>query len=573
VTLTRRRAAWILGAITAVGAALRFYNLGWGAPYYHFHIDEHFVLGPADAMHRSMREAVMWPKFFMYSPLLMYLVTILRTAYEAVGHPLDLSVPGDAVIYTVLGRSISAAFGTATIPVVYVIAQRIAGRLAGLLAAALLACSVIHLRDSHFASTDVSLTFACTLALLAALHIAERGSVRSLVAAGVAFAGAVLFKYSGAFVLGVIGVAYLVAPGRPAGVRPLGAWIRWGARGTIPIVVGVATFLLLDPLVIQYWDKFQSDVKTWVVDPITGATRPIWTAQFADVGSPQLYWFTNLIWWSVGPALEVAGLAGIVWLCWRRERKALVAASFPVIYYLAAAVNNSAPMIRYVVPLCPPLAIAAGVLCADWLRSGRGRALAVAFSAIVVGATGLYAAAYMNVFIKPDARLAASRWLVQRVPQGSRILVEHSHNIPPMGSYFTAPDFNKNYVLWGNRDGHAERHDYYHLFTLDVYRFLYNPGVTDETRSEYIASRLPLADYIVMDDTFVQFYQHLPESTHRVPKQYYADLFAGRLGFRLVRTFKVYPSLFGVDINDDDAELSFRLFDHPRVFVFQRTAR
>jgi hypothetical protein len=174
VTLSRRRAAWILAALTAVGAAFRFYNLAWGAPYYHFHIDEHFVLGPADAMHRSMREAVMWPKFFMYSPLLMYLVKILRTAYEGLGHPLNLSVPGDAIIYTVLGRSISAAFGTATIPLVYVIAQRIAGRLAGLLAAALLACSVIHLRDSHFASTDVSLTFACTLALLAAIHVAER---------------------------------------------------------------------------------------------------------------------------------------------------------------------------------------------------------------------------------------------------------------------------------------------------------------------------------------------------------------------------------------------------------------
>jgi 4-amino-4-deoxy-L-arabinose transferase-like glycosyltransferase len=191
---------------------------------------------------------------------------------------------------------------------------------------------VIHLRDSHFASTDVSLAFACTLALLAAIHVAERGSVRSLAAAGLAFGGAVLFKYSGAFVLGVIGLAYLIAPGRPSAVRPLGAWMRWAGRGTIPIVVGVATFLLLDPLVIQYWDKFQSDVKTWVVDPITGVTRPIWTAQFADIRSPQLYWFTNLMWWSVGPALEIAGLAGIVWLCWRRDRKALVAASFPVIY-------------------------------------------------------------------------------------------------------------------------------------------------------------------------------------------------------------------------------------------------
>src|SRR5262249_55726337 len=78
-------------------------------------------------------------------------------------------------------------------------------------------------------------------------------------------------------------------------------------------------------------------------------------------------------------------------------------------------------------------------------------------------------------------------------------------------------------------------------------------------------------DYIVMDDTFLQFYDHLPASEHGAVKQYYDDLFAGRLGFELMRSFKVYPSLFGIAINDDAAELTFRLFDHPRVFIFRRT--
>jgi len=73
-----------------------------------------------------------------------------------------------------------------------------------------------------------------------------------------------------------------------------------------------------------------------------------------------------------------------------------------------------------------------------------------------------------------------------------------------------------------------------------------------------------------MDDTFLQFYQHLPASQHGVVKQYYQDLFDGKLGFELDRTFKVYPSVFGREINDDGAELTFRLFDHPRIFIFKR---
>jgi hypothetical protein len=52
-----------------------------------------------------------------------------------------------------------------------------------------------------------------------------------------------------------------------------------------------------------------------------------------------------------------------------------------------------------------------------------------------------------------------------------------------------------------------------------------------------------------------------------------AETLAGRLGFELIKTFKVYPKLFGYEINDDSAELSFRLFDHPRVYIFKRVGK
>ena len=74
----------------------------------------------------------------------------------------------------------------------------------------------------------------------------------------------------------------------------------------------------------------------------------------------------------------------------------------------------------------------------------------------------------------------------------------------------------------------------------------------------------------MIDDTYVQWYQHLPVPENAVVRQYYEDLFAGKLGFARVKTFKVYPSLFGLAINDDRAEQTFRHFDHPRVFIFRR---
>lgn len=570
--ISRRSAIIWVAAATAVGAALRFYGLGWGAPYFHFHIDEHQVFNDAYLLARDPRAAAMSPKFFMYSPLPAYLLNLLVDVYELFGHRLNLALPRDETIYMILGRGISAALGTATIPMVYLVAERVGGRLAGVLSAVLLACCVIHLRDSHFFALDVSVAFFVVVAWYYLNRIVERGNTAADVCAGVAFGLGLLCKYSAAFVAALIGLAQLLSPSGPRGIRPFSAWLRLGVRTVATVALGIAVFLLLDPLVVKYYAKFRSDIKDWVIDPLSGATKPLWIGQFADVNAFP-YWFTNLLWWSLGPALEIWAIAGVIWLLLRRDRLAFLAAAFPIVYWLSAGRTATiAPFIRYVVPLAPLLAVAAGVLSADLLHRPAWRRLGVLATSVVVALTALWAVAYMNVFRQPDSRLAASAWLLQNVPPQSKILVEPSHNIPPMGSYLTAIDFtepNGDYVLWAARAGN-EKIDYYRLYALDVYHYLYDRGRSDDDRRRYIKARLALADWIVMDDTFLQQYQHLPERDHAVMKQYYRDLFAGGLGFQLVQSFKVYPSLFGHDINDDGAELTFRLFDHPRVFIFRR---
>jgi 4-amino-4-deoxy-L-arabinose transferase-like glycosyltransferase len=571
-TIERRPALYLLVAITALGAAARFYGLGWGAPYYHFHQDEHYVFASADMLRRDPHEAAMSPKFFMYSPLVPYLINIGRYIYETLSHPLNLSLPHDEVIYMVIGRGISAAIGTATVPVVYAITARVYGRLAGLLAAFFLACAVVHVQSSHFATTDVAMAFFCALALWCSIRLVERTDIATLVGAGLAFAGAILCKYSGGFVLGVVGLAYLLGPSRPTKLKPVAPWTVWLARGTIPIVVGFATFLALDPLVWSYFAKFQSDIKEWVTDPLTGVSNPIWAAQFADLKHPELYWFTNLLWWGLGPGLEIVGLGGVVWLFLRWDKRAALLAAFPVVYFIATGHVNT-PFARYAIPLAPALAITAGGFSDALLRLPAGRRWGQAVVLVATMTTGLCCLAYMNVYRQPDSRLQASAWLLRNVPRDAHVLVEPSQNTPPMGSYLTATDFGRDYVLWGPPRTNPDRRDYYQLHTLDGYRALYNRGPSDDDRRNYIAGRLALADWIVMDDSYLQWYRHLPSAEHEVMKDYYRELFDGKLGFALVRTFKTYPALLGWNIDDDRAEMTFRHFDHPRVFIFRRYAR
>jgi hypothetical protein len=337
-------------------------------------------------------------------------------------------------------------------------------------------------------------------------------------------------------------------------------------RGLSPLVLSVAVFALVDPMAFLYFPKFLGDIQDQIINPVvTGAARPIFMAQFTDV-QPQLYWFTTNLWWSFGPALEVWGLLGIVFLVWRRTPTTLLAAAFPLLYFLTAG-GSRVPMARYTLPLAPAFAVAAGAWSAFLFDNPRWRRSAAVITGVVVAATALYALAYMNIYRATDARLAASRYLQSTVAKGSRILVEPSHGIPPTGTYLEHPNFYGDYVMWGAR---RERHDYYSLYTLDTYVYLYGARATAAQKRDYIQSRLDLVDYILIDDFYTQLYRHLPDADYGVVKRYYDDLFGGRLGFDLIATFKVYPSLFGIPINDDAAELSSRMNDHPRVYLFMR---
>ncbi|HXI30131.1 MAG TPA: phospholipid carrier-dependent glycosyltransferase, partial [Vicinamibacterales bacterium] len=442
--LSRRTAVLWVAAATALGAAFRFYGLGWGAPYFHFHIDEHIVFTYADALSRSSREAANASKFFMYSPFPMYILNGIVAAYSALRHPLDLAVPRDEVTYMLLGRAISATLGAATVPLTYATTRLVAGRRAGVFAAFLLAGTVIHLRESHFFSLDVSMTFFTVLGFYFAMRIVTRGGAGGEAGSAVALGLGLASKYSAAFLAPLIGIAELLSPRAPQRLAPFDSrgWLRVVVRTAVTVAAGLALFLALDWLVIRYFDKFRDDIKVWVIDPLSGATKPEWIAQFADVNALP-YWFTNLLWWGLGPALEIAGLAGIVWLlAVRRDRPSILAGLFPILYFLSAGKTATvAPFIRYSVPLAAPLALAAGVLCADLVAHPRWRKIGVATTSVVIGSTLLWALAYMNVFRQPDSRLEASRWMLANVPAGSKVLIEPSHNTPPTGSYLTAVNF------------------------------------------------------------------------------------------------------------------------------------
>ena len=139
---------------------------------------------------------------------------------------------------------------------VYVLGRRAYGRTVGWLAALSLAVTFLHVRDSHFATLDVPLTFAVTVALYCAVRLAEVGTGRAGALAGATLGLAAGVKYNGALALAGIAAA-VASPLRDQSTRVL----RLVARRLVPIgLAAAAVFVLTSPFLLIDFALFRSSL-------------------------------------------------------------------------------------------------------------------------------------------------------------------------------------------------------------------------------------------------------------------------------------------------------------------------
>ena len=64
------------------------------------------------------------------------------------------------------------------------------------------------------------------------------------------------------------------------------------------------------------------------------------------------------------------------------------------------------------------------------------------------------------------------------------------------------------------------------------------------------------------------------KSCYPMTADYYQKLFSGKLNFKKVAEFSAYPELniFNIKfkINDDSADESFTVYDHPKIIIFKK---
>ncbi|MBI3922963.1 MAG: glycosyltransferase family 39 protein [Armatimonadetes bacterium] len=194
--------------ISALGFCLRVVGLRWGLPnashLYSYHPDEIPILG--SVLQLDIFSGQLNPHFFNYGTVYTYLVYIAWLIAMGLGlvtvGPHTPAYEQLAQLHLV-GRSVTVAFGVATILLVYFLARRITNQSGALLAAFLMAVVPGHVANSHYATVDVTLTFCVTLALLLITHSENgdrKGGPKFVFWSGVVVGLATATKYS-AFLL------------------------------------------------------------------------------------------------------------------------------------------------------------------------------------------------------------------------------------------------------------------------------------------------------------------------------------------------------------------------------------
>ena len=454
-----------------------------------------------------------------------------------------------------VGRALSALLDTVTVLVVYRIGRRVASARAALLAATVAALAPMSIQLAHFFTTDSWLTCFVALTLLWSIRAAERGRARSFALAGMGVGLAMATKGSAFSLAGLVAVAAAADAWQRGWLGGSGREITVAAieRAVVAGASALLAFALFEPYALARPDVYLAVLRRQA-EIVSGAFDVPSTRQYVGT-TPVLYQVEQLVRWGFGPVAGLLALAGLALLgrrWWRTRAAAPLLALAWVVGYGATIAPAETKFLRYLAPLTPVLALAAGVaLDATWRRVGgrhEPRAAAAVDAALLTG-VALWTAAFVSVYAHEHPRLAASRWIYANVPAGSVLGADVWDLALPVALAPGLTPTDRGYEIVG----------------FDLY--------ADRPPAEAAAAIfgfLDRVDYVVLSSNRVE--TSIRPSPWRYPVQtrYYDLLHAERLGFTLAAEFRADPALGPLRFDDQGADESFVNYDHPRVLIYKK---
>jgi 4-amino-4-deoxy-L-arabinose transferase-like glycosyltransferase len=420
-----RPGRWLLGLIVVAAAVVRFRSLDFGLPLIKAHPDENFIIEAA----RSLLSGRL-PNFFDYPWLYIYFVSAGYIGYFLWGlatgafHTLAETIaswPMHWEPFFIISRFFSALFGTASVLVVFRLGRQLRSETTGLAAALFLALAFMHARDSHFGTTDVTMTFfiLCSVGALVDAHQTRRPA--RFVLAGV-FAGlAAATKYNAAVLAVPVIVSWTLtlvdSRDKGAALRDPRVWYL-GLAFVLVLACGV-------PFVVIDRERFLAAMKELTHAVSVG--DPVVT-----LGNGWLQHLRVSLRYAVGVPLLVTGLAGAATLLVSEPRQGTLWLSFPIAYFIVAG-SVGLLFFRYVLPIVPFLCLTAAYLLARGVESldvrfGSSARLPLRVLTALAALTIVFPSAsriwaFDRVIAQRDSRMLVGDWFLEHAPAGGTVAI------------------------------------------------------------------------------------------------------------------------------------------------------
>lgn len=403
---------WILTIVT-VAALLRLFPIWFGLPHLYARPDEEVAIAKASGVLRGDFN----PHFFHWPSLTFYIFAAMFALARGVRSLAGFDPALTGAQQLLIARACVACAGGATVYVLYRIGRRIDGPATGLIAAFFLAFAVLHVRDSHFAMTDVLMTLFVTVSLALILRAldTDRSPVRWFALAGVAGGLAASTKYNGAAILAAMGAAQLVLWSRDwrSAVRP-----RTWAPSLVFVLSLVSAFVVTTPYAVLDFASFKTDL----IFDFTHLSE----GHSIELGLGWIYHATHSLPYGAGMGVFAAAVPGAVLLAAGHPRHGFVVLTFFAAFYLAIG-HGYTVFFRYVMPLVPLVCLFAALAMragGEWLvpRLGLAPGATLAALALLVGAPSILNAVWFDlVLARTDTRVIARQWLAPQLTPDSTL--------------------------------------------------------------------------------------------------------------------------------------------------------
>lgn len=565
--------------ILFIAFILRLYGINWDQGG-HLHPDERMLIMVADQIHFFDK---LNPNFFNYGTLPIYILkgTAQLIDYFFLSHLANY----DGLLY--VGRYLSILADLITIFLIYKIARllfseqnklraksRSLTNTIPLISAFFYAIAFFPIQNSHFFVVDVFLTtFTTILFYLLFYYLSnDRGQDNKkykkwgvVALLGIIFAAMLATKFTSVIFLPIILIIIVIKTIKQY-------------RNIAIVFINFLTFnfslLIFNFLFMPYAfienKRFINDVLAQIRMNSNPYVFP-YTLQYVDT-LPYLYYLKNIFLWGLGPIVSTLSLIGLISLSKflifnsrflikskfsnLKNKNSFQISNFEFkilfiffyLFYFFIIGRSAVKFMRYMLPIYPFLTIMAGY----GLYKVQSAKCKLQITYLVITLSVVYTLIFVNIYVQPHTRIAATNWILKNIPKGSTLAVEHWDDRIPLYS-----GENYNFV------------------EMNLYEL-----PDDEKKWLILNQRLNQTDYIIIASNrlYVPLQRLSDCNKYKVcyPKtaEYYRKLFKEELGFKKAAEFAVYPTFkvgrLTFNIDDQGADESFTVYDHPKIIIFKK---